>query len=177
MTSNRVRSVSRVLGALLCVAGAQAAASGCYSYRTIPVTGVAPGSTVRAQLSVEGRVRLEEYFPQAPRAIVGEVVDADNGSLVLLTRIDNASVPSASGLPLQQRILVQHQEIAGLEERGLDRGRTFGLTSALAAGSALIVWHFLTGGGRGGVEIEPPPDPVTSVIRIPLPGFLGGGAP
>ena len=177
MKQTRVRAFPTSC-ALLLVAGALATTTGCYTYQPIEMARIVPGSTVRTQLSVAGMVRLEEFFPEARRTLIGEVVDAENGSITLLTRTQTATVNAGAPLALRQRIEVQTQEITGLEERVLDQAKTALMTVGLAVGAGALVLHFMRGGSRGRGTTQPPGDGGgdLSVFSIPLPFFSGGGS-
>jgi hypothetical protein len=140
------------------------AAAGCYRYQQITPASITPGQTVRTRLNAEGMVRLEPFFGEPQRQVVGEVVESGSGQLLLLTRgrMPMGAMPDDR---LRQRLVIEQREIVDIEQRSLDRQRTSVVVGALTASAAAVLYHFLTGQSRGQQAEAPPEGPAMMRVR------------
>src|SRR5690606_39071891 len=147
--------------------------SGCYSYSTVAIEDVAPGTPVRLRVTGAEADRLADVRLSDDGEVPGTLLPRHKGASLLDTPIAAPDVTS-HGTRLPQR---DHAPIVpgqGIEVRRLDRLRTGGLVGAVAAAAALVV---IEGFGSGNANDDVPPidNPEKRpgpVVRIRLPvGF------
>ncbi len=158
--SSWVRAVRRwTLGTLAVMGSAWLA--GCYQFIPLDPGAVRAGTRVRAQLTPGGAERLAAAVGSGTEERVeGRIVEvAPNGGLLLeVYRSPREAPVGVSSRTLASRVSLQARELAGLELKQLDRGRTalFLGGSALMAG-ILVTLAFSTY-GRGSEGGGPPVD-------------------
>jgi len=139
--------------------------SGCYTFHPIASEQVTPGTTVRAELTGDGIVKLVDMFGEPRRTVMGEVIqfDGSNGrGLLLSTAVPTPTqVAGVANQALRQRIQLEARDFVRIEERRLDRVRTLGLSAAVTAGLVSVAVYFLTGTARGEVDRSPQEPPVS----------------
>ena len=108
------------------------ALSGCYRYSVIDPAQANAGVEVRARITPEESARIDELIGTQDRVLEGEIVGRESTGIIL-------SVPTVlqeAGLSttrLHQRLTLPTASIVELEERRLDRLRTYSLIGAIAA--------------------------------------------
>lgn len=136
---------------------AVALVTGCYNYSPVEMGGVAPGSDVRATLTTEKSLQLEEELGQRRSVLEGEVLDADAGSILVAVAWYRPD-PRRGTEPLTQRIRLREDEILEVEARRLDRLRTGGFLGVVGTAAAFLVIRLVTGDDPGGTILPPRPD-------------------
>lgn len=163
----RCRSIGRMrpVHITACVAWLLAT-TGCYSYTVIDPGRAGAGTEVRARITPEAAVRIAEIVGTNGRVLQGEVVGTESAGLVL-------SVPSvvpadgAAGPRLHQRVTLPSAAIVELEERRLDRVRTFSLLGAVAVvGGYIVASQFGLGGDEPGGDKPGPENVLVPLLRI-----------
>lgn len=147
--------------------------SGCYSYSTVAIEDVAPGTPVRLRVTGAEADRLAEVRLSDDREVPGTLLQRQNGAILLDTPIAAPDMTS-QGTRLSQRVEIPISQVQDIEVRRLDRLRTGALVGAVAAAAALVV---IEGFGSGNANDDVPPidNPEKRpgpVVRIRLPvGF------
>ncbi|MBI4540564.1 MAG: hypothetical protein HY704_13770 [Gemmatimonadetes bacterium] len=136
----------------------------CFSYVPAELESIAPGEMVRARVSPQGAARLEEALGDDNRLLEGEVLEKDDGGLLL-------SVPVSTRQwgfqmeTLKQNVRVSQGEIVEVERKRFDRLKTWGSVGVSTAAVTVLAWRVL--GGKSGGETAGKPPPVEDVL-IPL---------
>lgn len=94
------------------------------------------GAQVRARISAAEAQRLGEVLGREERVLLGRVVGEESGGVL----VQVPGLRPAPGQRLDQRVLLPPAEILEIELRHLDRPRTFGLTAAVAAAGAFLLY-------------------------------------
>lgn len=116
------------------------AGTGCYSYSVIDPGQAGAGLDVRARITPVESVRIEELTGFRDRVIHGEIVSVEPAAVVLSVPTALPGGPGTSGPSrLHQRITVPSSEIVELEQRQLNRWRTFSLVGMAAAVAGYVV--------------------------------------
>ena len=142
---------------------------GCHHYAPGSLAELSAGDRVRTLLTQEQLREFDEFLPGGERAVVGTVVEADSGGLLLevpvMTVAEGIRVDSYS-----QRLRIPAPGVADVEVRTLARGRTYALVGVAAVVVGAVVWDQVGRARRGGTS---PPDPPSEdgavVIRL---GFV-----
>jgi hypothetical protein len=126
---------------------------GCHSY--VPTTAPeAPlGSEVRALLSTEAQLALEDRLGMERRSVTGRMVERRADTLFLLVRTAGAGSGS-----LYQRLDIAERDVLRLDLRRQHNGRTFGLVVGLV-GAATALTILLTGDVDSGSPLPGEPSP------------------
>jgi hypothetical protein len=152
-----MRRASRAVaaGVLLAVAPA---ATGCYSF--VPVGAAEPrpevGHQVRAYLNQPDRVRLQHVTAENVVQVNGELVEWDNGRLLLSA----FWVKSASGFEynaLGETVSLRDNDLERVEAKTINIPVTVGVTAVAVAGAILLGAAFGTFGSSGDDGGQPPP--------------------
>lgn len=161
----------RCLEALKCTLAFVVAAftgSGCYRYSVIDPAQADAGIEVRARITPEESARIDELLGTQDRVLEGEIVGRESSGLIL-------SVPTVfqeAGLSttrLHQRLTLPTTSIVELEQRRLDRLRTYSLIGAVVAvaGYAVISQFGTSSDDPGGDK--PGREDLIIPLRIPFP--------
>lgn len=161
---------SRIRG-YACLAAVQLLCSGCFGYVTAERGTVPPGQRVRVHLTQEGLDDLVEFAPGL--TMDGTLVRADSDQIVLRVSVVDQTVGIMTR-SLGQDLTIPASRIARLEQRELDRRRTW-LTVGVGAA---VVAAILTSFGEGVPNPELPPvdeDPAGfAPVRAVIPLFMIG---
>ncbi len=146
------------------------AVSGCARWVPARVGEVPIGTDVRLRLSEEGTARLEELTGTRWAEISGRLLQWD--SEVMVSAALRSAGVGANGNGLRQRLVVEEEDVVGVDVRELDRTRTgfFVGGVALAAGAA-IAWAVVElVRGSGGASRGPPANvPSEPLVRLRIP--------
>lgn len=145
------------------------AASGCARWVPAPLGTVPPGSDVRLRLSEDGAERLAESTGSRTVEVTGELLQWE--PQVLLSTV--LATPGRGIDPgLRQRLVVDPDEVLGIDVREVDRTRTGLLAGGVVAvaGSA-IVWAVVNIiRGSEGAPTPPPTDvPSEPFVQLRFP--------
>lgn len=128
---------------------------GCYSYVPADAEIVPVGANIRAHLSREGALQVEELTGRFRRVLDGEVLGLDEQDLVLSARIEPVNASPLARQPMEQPIRVPWESIARVEIRQFDARRTGlfigGVTATLVGALAYAIRVENPGGSK------PPP--------------------
>ena len=144
--------------------------TGCYRYSEVPVAELAPGMSVRVNVSGTGVDRLSNGDSGQARllkgmAASGTVSRAGTDSLVLAVPVTVMEANVRQRTALRELALLR-SEVRAARLRRFDRTRTTWTFVALGIAAAASVTFALQRGGRAGGTIPPPPPPPEH--RIPL---------
>lgn len=140
---------SRIRG-YACLAAVQFLCSGCFGYVPAERATVPPGERVRVHLTQEGLDDLVEFAPGL--TMDGTLVRADSDQVVLRVSVVDQTVGIMTR-SLGQDLTIPAGRIARLEQRELDRRRTW-LTAGVGAAAVAAM---LTSFGEGVPNPELPP--------------------
>jgi hypothetical protein len=141
--------------------------AGCYSYTAITPGSAPVGTEVRAKITGAASDRVAPILGTFDtRELVGNVVENNNGAMVLQVPMGAMPNVTLTVVPLQTRVSLAPADFVSLETRRLDVGRTSLLAGAILAGVGAGVAVALKGGG-GGDEGKGPPEP-PPITRIPI---------
>jgi len=160
MRSRFVRALQGLASGFAAV-GCFAAATGCYSYTVVAPGSVPPGTSVRAELSSEGVIRLEPVLGGLQRQVRGEVIDADGRQLLLLARTSGGVMDPGSAHFSRQRLVIEQGEILRLEQRQLEKARSAVFSGFVASALVGAALYFITGKSRGRDTTQPTDGPET----------------
>ncbi len=138
--------------------------AGCYGLVPINPEAAAPPMRVRAYLSPEATERITPVLGVARAEVDGRVVERTPEGIFLEVTSARSSNEFRSET-LTQRILLEREDLTGLQRRQLDRTRTAALVGIGAAVVGALIYDQLSGEGGGNV-VGPPPGPPEA--RIPL---------
>ena len=130
--------------------------AGCYSTRPIrDLNGIPSGERVVVTLTSGGTDALTQMVGPQVRQLEGDLVSAASDSLELrllrTTREDDRSEPWQ-----RQRVRVARTQVDNVEQRRLDRTRSWLMAGAVVAGVVLLGLVVNAAGGESG-EVGPPP--------------------
>jgi hypothetical protein len=137
--------------AVLGAAGA-ALTLGCYAYVPATMDVVPVGAEVRAQLSTEAELALQDSLRVGLRPLHGTLVDRQDDRVLLSVRAGVGSREFGSQ-PLYQRISVTPRDVLRVDIRRLQRSKTVAAALAIAGGAAFLLieaFHVRRPGGPGG---------------------------
>lgn len=147
------------------------AGQGCYTYHMASLPELRPEEEVRVTLNEEGfRSALPGANRDSPRRLEGRFGGATADSLILRVWIGEAY----EGTPFYstyQNMMLPMDQVLGLENRQLSRGRTAVVTAGVLVLIGVLiesigVVDFFGGGGDGGPPDPPEPEPfIGGVIR------------
>jgi hypothetical protein len=141
-------------------------AAGCYTYAPIDEARVAPGTDVRAHVTVDASTRVAPLLGVSEaRDLTGTVVSNDSGSLIIKVPTVVQTGVNRSTQSLFQRVAVAPADVLELQTRRLNPLRT-----GLAVGAAAVLTGVVIArsfGKSGGSELPPGGDP-GSEARIPV---------
>lgn len=143
--------------------------AGCYAHVPVSLERVKPPARVRAQISPEAGERIAPVLGEARTTLMGRLVEITPQGIYL----DVTSGYVEAGMRserLTQRLLLEREEVLGLQRRELDRTRTMLAVGAGAAAVAAMVYVALSG-ETGGTTGGPGPGPVEAgvpLLRVPL---------
>lgn len=149
------------------------AATACFTYQPAALPELEPGETVRAYLTREAILDLNEVVTVRDRTLTGRVVQAGGDGLLLDVAVATADAGSPTRT-LNQRIGIPTDGLLEVEERTVDALRT-GLAAASVAAliGTLIAWQITEDDNSPGGGGKDPPDALRMPafrISIPLPG-------
>ena len=131
-------------------------AAACYSYRTIPMEEVRPDLEVRLRVTPEATGRVAQVVGYLTQDVHGTVVTLQQDA-ILLTVVTPTAPEARTIQRLYQRLDIPLSQVTEVQQRSLNRGRTYAAVAVgAAAGAVLTVWAFsgiLGGSGQG----NPPP--------------------
>lgn len=143
--------------------------AGCYKYEPLKVPEAESGQTVRAFLTPDRAVELQETAGIQGRWVTGRVVSADDREIML--EIPSATV-SAGGMSrrLRQRVALPSDQLLDLQARSVDTWKTGLVAGAVAAAAVgLVVYQFSQDENAPVRDPKNPPDQMRiPLLRIPL---------
>ena len=151
----------RFVRLLVLIAALQLA--GCYTFREITPTAVAPGRNVRVTLTDEEMVRQQEALGRPVQVLEAEVVRSDAGGSLDVTVAQTDRSPS-DRVALNTFLSLPWSSVVRIEEKRFNAGRT-----AIVAGvGAIAAAGFLTLATGGSGDQEPPGtnENVIAVLRF-----------
>jgi hypothetical protein len=146
--------------------------TGCYTYQ-MPLGGPpAVGSDVRARLSSEAVLRMQETFGQPRMTLEGELLEHSDSRILLLARAQSGSPVGfhpgqGPGDALRQRIALSPSEVLLLEEKRFSQSRTLGLSAFGSVVAGYLLYRALTWEPAGDSFGQPPGGPEMIRIRLP----------
>jgi hypothetical protein len=157
-----------VRGASIAAAAAALVTSACYSYAVIDPAQADAGLEVRARITAEESARIDELIGTQDRVLEGEIVGRESAGLILSVPTVLQD-PGLSTTRLHQRLTLPTSSIVELEERRLDRLRTYSLIGAVAAiaGYVVVSQFGLSSDDPGGDK--PGPENLVVPVRIRFP--------
>lgn len=124
--------------------------TGCYHYTPSTFDAVSTESYVRAGLTGEKAVDLEQELGGLSLWVEGEVLERDlERNAILLAVPRRASTQASSSTRLRQRIWIGEQEVSRIEIRRIDRRRTVLLAAGVGTAVAVLLARAL---GIGSVD-------------------------
>lgn len=117
--------------AAMCAAGTTA----CYRYVPATPAELAPGAEIRAYLSPEGVERFRAPLGSDVHRVDGELLhwDDDGVAIAVSTDVQRGGFPATA---LVQTLELTPEQLSVIERREVDRLRTAGLVTAVAAAAA-----------------------------------------
>jgi hypothetical protein len=148
----------RTVAAVVLLAMAPAAA-GCYRYAPVETgTHPEPGQQVRAYLSEPDRVRLTHITAENVIQINGELVEWDNGRVVMSA----FWLKSSAGVEhraVGETVVVQEGSIGRMEAKRPSVAASAALTGAIIVAAIIVGRSFAAGSDEGNQPgLPPPPD-------------------
>lgn len=141
--------------------------SGCARWVPAQLGTVPPGTDVRLRLSEDGALRLEELTGAGAVEVTGELLQWEP-EVMVSTGLAGAGANPA----LRQRIVVDPDEVVGIDVREVDRTRTGLLVGGVvaAAGSA-VAWALVNiiQGSEGAPNGPPTDGPQEPFVRLRFP--------
>ena len=126
--------------------------SACYSYATVPPSGVQVGDRVRVRVSGGQAERLEPVLGPTDRRVEGQVLDQADSSISLGISLPAATEGLMIGERPEQRIVIPRADLQEMELRRFDKLRTsllIGGTVAVVVAIAAAKGSTLLGGSGG----------------------------
>ncbi len=154
----------------------------CYSYQTIPLDDVRPDLPVRLRVKPEATERVAAVVGYSTQDVTGTVSSVNGDTILLTVRVSTASQASVAQ-QLYQRLDVPISQLIEVEQRHLNRTKTYACVAVVAAGAgALAVWAFTSPSVFGSQSTPPvtnnslaPGRPLSrAVLRLPI-GHLRPG--
>lgn len=142
----------------------------CYSYTPVNLDSVAPGQSVRARVTGQALDRVRDQLGSDSRVVEGEVVVADNGSLLLGVTAATRQV-GFHFESLNQRITLHDRDVLELERKELDRTRTYVVAAGAGVAVGAILFAMLSDEAGGGTKQPPtggPSDDRITIFSIPV---------
>ena len=143
--------------------------SGCARWVPAQLGTVPPGTDVRLRLSEDGVARIEETTGASTAQVTGELLQWEP-EVLLSTALAPAGARVSPGL--RQRLVVDPDDVLGIDVREVDRTRTGLLVGGVvAAAASAITWaviNILQGseGAPGTPPTEVPSEPFAR-LRVP----------
>lgn len=126
--------------------------SGCYSYQVVPTDALRPGTQVRAHITGEEVDRIGSIVGFETRDVEGRVDRTGTDGLMLVVPAQTASTGSEVRR-FYQRVDLPWNSIMEVQERRLNKTKTYALVAAAVAGvGVLTAWTFGAlgeGSGKG----------------------------
>lgn len=174
----RSRRSTQAARAVLAALTTVASTAGCYTYRTVTVSELAPPMEVRMQLtavaidrlhsSPNGEGRLLDNF-----GVDGLVTSANADSVVVSVESSRSSTPTMGGMTFRQPVTVLRGEVRQVEIRTLDKRKTTWVSIGLGlVGLAAAAYAIDRGGESTGTT--PIPGGPNEARVLPLFLRLGG---
>ena len=142
---------------------------GCARWVPARIGDVPVGADVRLRLSDEGIQELEELTGTLRSEISGELVQWDQ-EVMISAALETAGTRLGSNL--RQRLVVDQNDIVGVDVRETDRTRTGLFIGGMAVvGGSALVWIIskLTGSGTAAPSQPPVTGPGEPFVRIRIP--------
>lgn len=155
--------INRALSRVATLALLAMASTACYTYQVVETP--APGTNVRAALTVEGAVRQSEFLGEPVRNLSGKLVTADE-NVVRLDVITASSRGTFNDIVIRDTLSIPGDQIVALEQREVSWIRT-ALIAAAVTTVGVVGISSLTSGGEnidGGGE----PGTTFEGIRFPI---------
>ena len=132
------------------------AVAGCYARRPVEAGAAAPGVVVVATVSDRGRVALNGSLGESPATVEGRLTGRTDSTLTLaVTEVE--SLRGVSSKWAGEAITLRSADVAYVQTKRLDRGRTaLVAVAAAAAVAAVAVAVSLIVGDRNGGGDDPP---------------------
>lgn len=143
--------------------------AGCARWVPTPLGTVPPGSDVRLRLSDDGARTLEELTGTRAVEVTGELIQWEPEVLVA-TALAAGSVGIDRGL--RRRLVVDQNDVLGIDVREVDRTRTgFLVGGVVAVAGSVIAWAVVNLiQGSEGTPVVPPTDvPSEPLVRLRFP--------
>jgi hypothetical protein len=163
-----VRRLRRAARACVLVAAA-GSTSACYTYTLIDPAQAGAGLEVRARITPEESARIDALIGSQGRVLEGEIVGTESAGIIIAvpTVLQDNGLASAR---LHQRLTLPTSSIVELEQRRLDRLRTFSLVGAIAAVAGYaVISQFGTSSDDPGGDKPGPENLVVPLLRIRFP--------
>ena len=130
-------------------------AAACYSYQTIPVDDVRPDLAVRLRVRPESSERLAQVVGYPTQDVDGRVISLARDTILLTVR-SPLTTQATPAQQLYQRLDVPVSQLIEVQQRRLNRPKTYACVALAAAGAgALAVWAF-TSSTLLGSQTAPP---------------------
>jgi hypothetical protein len=141
-------------------------ATACYSYRTIHLEDVRPDLAIRLRVTPEATGHVARVLGYLTQDVEGTFVSLRQDTILLTVATPTAPESRTIQL-LYQRLDIPVSQVIEVQERTLDRGRTYACVAAGVAGAAgVAVWAFT--GVFGGSTGETPPPVDNRLVPAPL---------
>jgi hypothetical protein len=116
-------------------------ATACYSYRTIHLEDVRPDLAIRLRVTPEATGHVARVLGYLTQDVEGTFVSLRQDTILLTVATPTAPESRTIQL-LYQRLDIPVSQVIEVQERTLDRGRTYACVAAGVAGAAgVAVWH------------------------------------
>lgn len=132
-------------------------ATGCYSYRTIPIEDVRPDLAVRLHVTAQAAGHAAAVMGYLTEDLSGTVVSVERDTMLLTVATPTA--PEARSIQvLYQRLDLPVSQVVVVQQRIFSRGKTYACVAGLLAAGAVATVGAFSGflGSKGG-EATPPP--------------------
>ena len=128
----------------------------CYSFGPPPAGGPPAGADARVQLSSEGTTELARDLGPRVGAVDGKIASVgSDGSLVLAVTwvqlVDGVRQPWTG----EGRVTIPKQYVASVEQRTLNRRKSYIAGAAIAGAVLLVAFQLIKGGGGNGLPETP----------------------
>jgi hypothetical protein len=114
----------------------------CYSYQTIPVDDVRPDLPVHLRVKPEAAEHLAQVAGYPTQDVDGRVISLERDTILLRVR-SPLTAPANPDQQLYQRLDVPVSQLIEVQQRHLNRTKTYASVAVAAAGAgALAIWVF-----------------------------------
>jgi hypothetical protein len=151
-------------------------AAACYSYHTIPVDDLQPDLPVRLRVKPEASEHVAQVTGYPTQDVQGRIVSLLRDTVLLAVRVPAAAQADVTQ-QLYQRLDIPVSQLIEVQQRQLNRTKTYVSVALAAAGAgALALWAFTSSTLLGSQStppvinnsIAPPPLFSPPYMRLPL---------